>query len=270
MVTSGNDEVTAIVRNITERKRGEEELRASEERFRQLADNIQEAFWMTDAESGKEIYMSSAAESIWERPIERLMNEPNAFIDSVLPEDQGAVLQAIEKEKMGEKVDIEYRIIRPNGTVRWVWDRAFPIFDDTGKVNRIAGISADITERRESEIALVKSQSRYRELFDSSPISIWEEDYSLVKRQIDLLLESGVTNLKEYLSTHPDKVMELASLVRITDVNKAALELYDIEEKDIVPKELTQILSSDALSHFHEEILGFLSSFKKIHVGRNR
>ena len=162
--------------DITERKRAEAQLRTSEERFRQLADNIEEAFWMTDAESGQEIYLSPAAEAIWERPLKSLTSEPNAFINSVFSEDQPAMLHAIEKEKNGEKVEIEYRIIRPNGSVRWVWDRAFPIFDDSGKVRRIAGLTADITERRESEIALLKSQSRYRELFDSSPISIWEED----------------------------------------------------------------------------------------------
>jgi PAS domain S-box-containing protein len=86
-------------------------------------------------------------------------------------------LEAIEKEKNGEKVEIEYRIIRPNGSLRWVWDRAFPIFDESAKVKRIAGITADITERRESEMALVKSQGRSRLLFDISTISICEEDY---------------------------------------------------------------------------------------------
>ena len=152
----GKPALLSTMIDITERKQAEEELRASEERFRQLADNIQEAFWMTDAESGKEIYLSPAAETIWERPIESLMYEPIAFINSVFPADQPAVLEAIEKEKRGEKVEIEYRIIWPDGTLRWVWDRAFPIFDETGKVKRIAGISTDITERRTAEQQLRK------------------------------------------------------------------------------------------------------------------
>ena len=85
-------------------------------------------------------------------------------------------------------------------------------------------------------MALVKSQSRYRELFDSSPISIWEEDYSLVKKQIDLLLAGGVTNLKDYFSSHPEEVVRLASLVIVTDVNKASLELYGVEHKEVLLK----------------------------------
>ena len=77
------------------------------------------------------------------------MYEPNAFINTVFSEDRHVLLTAIEREKRGEKMQFEYRIVRPDGTLRWIWDRAFPIFDETGKVRKIAGISADITERRE-------------------------------------------------------------------------------------------------------------------------
>jgi PAS domain S-box-containing protein len=249
--------------DITERKRAEAELRASEERFRQLADNIQEAFWMTDAENGQEIYMSPAAERIWGRSIQNLMYEPNAFINTVFSEDRPVVLDAIERQKRGEGMQLEYRIVRPDGTLRWIWDRAFPIFDDTGKVRKIAGISADISERRESELALVKSQNRYRELFDSSPLSIWEEDYSLVKKQIDSLRKNGVLDLREYLAGHPEFVKELASMVRIIDVNKASLELYGIDRKEDLLLSLGELLDSTSLQHFADEIIGLMSPLKR-------
>jgi PAS domain S-box-containing protein len=249
--------------DITERKRAESELRASEERFRQLAENIQEAFWMTDAETDEEIYMSPAAERIWGRSIQSLMYEPNGFINTVFSEDRPLVLDAIEREKHGEKLQIEYRIVRPDGALRWIWDRAFPVLDDTGKVKKIAGISADITERRESELALAKSQNRYRELFDSSPISIWEEDFSLVKKQIDSLRKNGVTDLREYLSTHPDFVKELASLVRIIDVNKASLELYGIDRKEDLLHSLGDLFDSISIRHFEDELVELTSSLNR-------
>ena len=248
---------------IAERRQAEEGLRASEERFRQLADNIQEAFWITDAETNAEIYMSPAVEKIWGRPVDYLLHEPNAFLDSVFPEDKSILLEAIQKEKNGERIEIEYRIIRPDGSLRWVWDRAFPIFDESGKVIRIAGISADITERRESEMALVQSQSRYRELFDSSPISLWEEDFSEVKRRIDLLRTNGVADIDQYLSSHPELLIELASLVRVTDVNQAALELYQVSRKEILLKSLPEILSNSAQSHFQEELRGLTSPARR-------
>ena len=235
------------------------ELRASEERFLQLADNIQEAFWMTDAENGQELYMSPAAERIWGRSIESLMYEPNMFFNTVFSEDRPAVLDAVAREKSGEKLQLEYRIVRPDGTLRWIWDRAFPIFDDTGTVRKIAGISADITERRESELALAKSQNRYHELFDSSPISIWEEDFSPVKKQIDSLKKNGVTDLREYLSHHPEFVRELASLVRITDVNKASLELYGVERKEDLLQSLGDLFNGVSIRHFEAELVELMS-----------
>ena len=239
------------------------ELHASEERFRQLAENIQEAFWMTDAETSRELYMSPAVETIWGRSIQSLMYEPNAWINSVFSEDRPVLLDAIEKEKKGEKMQFEYRIVRPDGTLRWIWDRAFPIVDDSGRVTRIAGISADITERRESELALAKSQNRYRELFDSSPISIWEEDFSLVKKQIDSLLKNGLTDLREYLSSHPEYVRELASLVKITDVNDASLELYGIDRKEDLLHSLGNLFDSISIRHFEDEIIELMSPLKR-------
>lgn len=141
---------------IAERKQAEEELRASEERFRQLADNIQEVFWMTEVETEKELYMSPAAENVWGCSVEYLMNTPGAFMESILPEDRPGVQRALETQRSGNRTEIEYRIRRPDGTVCWVWDRAFPIFDEEGQVIRVAGIAADITDRKSAEHELRK------------------------------------------------------------------------------------------------------------------
>jgi PAS domain S-box-containing protein len=254
----GGSKQSEFREDITEHKRAEQI--APEERFRQLADNIQ-SLLMTD--ENDQVYMSPAAERIWGRSIPSLMYEPNAIINTVFFEDRPVVLNAIEREKSGEKMQLEYRIVRPDGTLRWIWDRAFPIFDDIGRVRRIAGISADITERRESELALVKSQNRYRELFDSSPISIWEEDFSLVKKQIDSLQKNGVVDLREYLSSHPEFVRELASMVKITDVNKASLELYGIDRKEDLLHSLGDLFDSISIRHFADEIVELMSPLNR-------
>lgn len=158
--------IVSIV-DITERKRAENELRASEERFRQLADNIEEVFWMTEAETGRELYASPAAEKIWGISLETLLYKPDVYVNSVLPEDRSLILRGIEKEKNGEKVEMEYRIMRPDGSVRWVWDRAFPIFDDEGRVKILAGISADITERKQNELEIQRHLAELEALYEN-------------------------------------------------------------------------------------------------------
>jgi PAS domain S-box-containing protein len=159
------DGLTVAWRNITERKQAEEALRESEERFRQLAENINEIFWMSSLEENQIIYVSPAYEEIWGCTCESLYERRMSWIDTIHPEDRDRVLAAVEKQVNGE-YDEQYRIVRPDGSIRWIHDRAFPVRDARGQVYRIAGITEDITSRKQAEEEIYNMLQRERELSD--------------------------------------------------------------------------------------------------------
>jgi PAS domain S-box-containing protein len=164
-----NDEEARLAQTIAshvafaiERARAIEAVQASEERFRQMAENIREVFWMSDPKQPAMLYVSPAYEEIWGQSCKSLYEQPQSFFDAILPEDRERVRAAQAKQLQGELTHEEYRLRRPNGEIRWIWDHSFPIKDEAGQVYRIAGIAEDITERKRAEEALRKSEEQLR------------------------------------------------------------------------------------------------------------
>ncbi|MEK6594412.1 MAG: PAS domain S-box protein [Pseudomonadota bacterium] len=143
-----------LINDITDRLGAERALRESEEQFRQLAGNIPQIFWISDASLKQTIYISPACEQILGLPVEELKAYPRKLIEAVHPEDRVKLRNARKSAAQG-RYDETYRIIRPDGTVRWIQDRAFPVRDTEGRVYRVAGIAEDITRRKEAEEKLV-------------------------------------------------------------------------------------------------------------------
>ena len=148
---------SSIARDVTERKRVDRELWESEERFRQLTKNIDEVFWLADAELQSIIYVSPAYETIWGRSCKSLCARPHAWLDAIHPEDRPRVLDA-RKARTDVAYKLEYRIVRPDGAVCWIRDRAFPVHDAAGRVIRTAGVAEDVTNRRQLEVQLRQAQ----------------------------------------------------------------------------------------------------------------
>ena len=140
--------LVGIGRDINERKEAEEALRLSEEKFRQLAENIREVFWMMNAAGTEVLYVSPAYEEIWGRTCEELYRYPMSWIESIEPEGRERAHATFLRQMQGEHVDSEYRIRNVKGELRWMRDRAFPVRNETGEIVRVAGIAEDITERR--------------------------------------------------------------------------------------------------------------------------
>ncbi len=143
------------------RTEAEGALRESEQRFRIIAETITEVFWMADPQIRRMIYISPAYERAWGRSLESLYENPRSFIDAIHEEDRERVLGLLQVQKTGQPFDHEYRIVRPDGTIRWIWDRGFPVPDKTRRITRYVGVARDITERKRAEQDI---KARYAEL----------------------------------------------------------------------------------------------------------
>ena len=190
----------AIQEDITERKQAEQSIRDREERFRQLADNIKEVFFVMDAQYRETLYISPAYETIWGRSCRSLYENPQAFLEPVAPEDQARLFASIARIQQGEDPgEIEYRVVRPDGEVRWVLGHAVPIRDEHGGVYRISGVALDITERRRAEEALRESEERFRKLAEASFDAIAVSADGLVREANRGFLEMFGYSLEEVI-----------------------------------------------------------------------
>jgi PAS domain S-box-containing protein len=137
--------------DITAQKDAEAALRDSEERFRGYAEASLDVLWMTNAETGFLEYLSPAYEQVWGEVRDFVIQNPRRWEEHLHPEDRERARNAIAATKRGERQDVEYRIVRPDGRVRWIRDTAFPIPGPDGSVRRTAGLARDVTRAKEDE-----------------------------------------------------------------------------------------------------------------------
>jgi two-component system, cell cycle sensor histidine kinase and response regulator CckA len=137
----------SVLRDVSERKEVEARLRESEERFRQIAEHIDAVFWIHSPQRDVVEYVSPAYQSVWGYPPEELYEDGLRWREYIHPEDREGVLNALSGQVKGAFAE-EYRIIRSDGEVRWIRDRAFPVKNEAGEVYRVIGVAEDITERR--------------------------------------------------------------------------------------------------------------------------
>lgn len=212
--------------------RQSEALRREEESyFRQIAENINEALWLASADQQHPFFVNPAYERIWGQNAQAIYANVTSFLNAIHPNDRERVLNLLPKQAEGT-YDIEYRVIRPDGSMRWVRDRAFPIYDNTGKVYRIAGIMEDITDRKQSE-----------------------------KQQLDLMIErEKLKFLKDFIGevTH-DLKNPLSSInLRVHYLSKTD----DPDKRQLYLQELTEL--TNRMNHMIEDLL-ILARLESVH-----
>ncbi len=155
-----------ICRDITATKLAESALRQSEERFRQLAENIHEVFWIASPNNDQFFYVSPAYEVIWDFSCEELYENPKLWLESIHREDRQRVLAVIESHQQDE-YEHQYRIVKRDGSIRWIRDRAFPIRNELGEVYRFVGVAEDISEQKRAEEQVQFLHSITKAIFES-------------------------------------------------------------------------------------------------------
>jgi diguanylate cyclase (GGDEF)-like protein/PAS domain S-box-containing protein len=147
-----------IAQIISDRKRAEEALRQSAEQFRELTEHIREVFFVrTPGPEARTLYVSPAYEEVWGRPRQEVYERLTAWSESIHPEDHEQVLRVYTQPPKDMVTNMVYRIVRPDGSLRWIRDRSWPVSDPAGKPYRVVGIAEDITERKRGEEALRES-----------------------------------------------------------------------------------------------------------------
>ena len=144
------------LQDVTVERQTEESLRVSESRFRQMAENIRDVFFLQSLDGSRMYYLSPAYEHIWGRTCESLYANPASWVDSIHPDDLDHALARFN-ERGNAGFDHEFRIVRPDGEIRWIQARGFPVLDDAGNPYRIAGVASDITRRKQSAEDLRRS-----------------------------------------------------------------------------------------------------------------
>lgn len=146
--------------DVSEQRRNEAAVRASEAQFRSFAENSSNLLWIADPAAGAIVYRSSAFERIWGEPSEAVPVDLDAWMEHVHPDDRPGVARALEIVTAGEVAQYEYRIIRPgDGGVRWLRDTSFPIRDDRGRITRIGGIAEDLTQEDVRQVYIVSARA---------------------------------------------------------------------------------------------------------------
>lgn len=163
----GKDAFQFYIRDITDTIRQERLIRESESRFRQLTETIQEAFWLTDWGNKQTLYVSPAYEHVYGRKPETLIENSKSWQEWVHPEDRDWVIKAFYERAEAGNYDVQFRVVHSNGDVRWVHERAFPIFDND-KVTRLAGYSMDITEMKVAQLKMEESEHKFKSLFEEA------------------------------------------------------------------------------------------------------
>ena len=221
-----------------ERKRAQAALRESELRFRQMAENIGEVYFLIDAANTQMLYVNPAYKEIWQRSAASLYQDPRSWTESFHPDDRARVIANLERIQVTGRLDNEYRMLRGDGTLRWIRVRAYPIRNDAGEIYRIAAIAEDITDRKLAAEQLRESERRFSDMLGN---------VQLVSLMLDR--EARITYCNDYL-------LQLTGWRREEVIGRSWFELFIPPGRDDVREMFAALMVNlPSAWHYASEIL---------------
>jgi PAS domain S-box-containing protein len=179
-------EVERLLTNIREReeveytlRRQRNELQESEARFREIAENIREVFWVLDLVGDRITFVSPIYEELFGQSCASLYANSRSYLDVIHPDDRAHVEAALLRSQRTAAPSVErYRVVRPDGSVRWIRGRSFPVPEPTGTIKRLVGVAEDITDQKHAEESLQQSERLLRLVLDALPVAVAVTDHS--------------------------------------------------------------------------------------------
>jgi PAS domain S-box-containing protein len=253
---------TATARNISRTKETLARLEENDIIFKHLIENLTEVFYVSDPRKPEIIYMSKAIEKVFGESVNRIYQNPLSYLDFIVDEDLGKARRALAKQIKGISTDYIFRIIRRDGSIRHLRERAFPVKNIRGEVFRIIGVAEDITDRIESEIRLKDSEYRYRSIFESATVSMWESDFNGVQNLLEGIKRDGTGDFRKYLDEHPEFVTECIRTAKIIDVNPKTVALFRAADKEHLVNHFADLRTTDFDNFFKEMLIVFAGGGK--------
>ena len=214
-------------------RRAQLALTDSENRFRQMAENIRDVFFLVDMEGNRILYVSPAYEEIWGRSCESLYANPQSWTEVMHSDERASTYEKFKKGMAAGTFDLEFRIVRPNGSIRWIEMRGFPIRDEVGKLVRMTGVAGDITHRKVAEKRIAYLNRIYAMLSGINTLIVRVRDRDTLFRQACQI----ATNAGEF------------SMAWIGIVDESSMKIVPVASAGVDEKFLAALRDRYAVSH---------------------
>ncbi len=241
-----------IARDITPEREAQQQLIEDESRFREIFDNASDLIQSVDPE-GHFLYVNRAWREALGYNDEDITNM--LVFDIFAPDCREGCTAIFKRLFTGEKIETVVTTFRCKDGRPLEVEGALNITVRDGKAISSVGIFRDISERKQMETVLRESEERYRRIFETAGVSIWEEDFSAVKAAIDELQAQGVRDFRTYLDEHPQFLQKAAASILVRDVNQTTLRMFGAQSKEQMLFELSKIFVPETMTILKEEIL---------------